>query len=74
MKWIKTTMMAPYTKCNYLLPDPALEELGDVEDDGEESDGHDVGGQAPAVGARVAGHAAVLHRLVDRDVSDRGSI
>ena len=58
----------------YLLPDPALEELGDVEDDGEESDGHDVGGQAPAVGARVAGHAAVLHRLVHRDVSDRGSI
>ena len=71
---MKTAMMAPYTQWNYLLPDPALEELGDVEDDGEESDGHDVGGQPPAVGARVAGHAAVLHRLVDRDVSDRGSI
>ena len=66
-------MMAPYTQWN-LLPDPALEELRDVEDDGEEGDGHDVGGQAPAVGARVAGHAAVLHRLVHRDVSDRGSI
>ena len=61
-------------KLFYLFPDPALEELGDVEDDGEESDGHDVGGQPPAVGARVAGHAAVLHRLVHRDVSDRGSI
>ena len=54
--------------------DPALEELGDVEEDGEESDGHNVGGQAPAVRASVAGHATVLHRLVHRDISDTGCI
>ena len=51
---------------------PALEELGDVEEDGEERDGHNVGGQAPAVRASVAGHATVLHRLVHRDISDTG--
>ena len=52
------------------MADPALEELGEVEEDGEEGDRHDVGGQAPAVRARVSGHATVLHWLVHRAVPE----